>query len=83
MLGRPSNGEATYRDNLVIAQDSHAILLAHHGLIVGGRDLDDAVNNAEELEETARLFLLLRDKPYRTLNAQQVSELEKAFPRKL
>jgi ribulose-5-phosphate 4-epimerase/fuculose-1-phosphate aldolase len=65
------------------AQTSHAILLAHHGLIVGGQDLDDAVNNAEELEETARLFLVLQDKPYRTLNAEQVAELENGYPKKI
>lgn len=62
---------------------SHALMLAHHGLIAGGTDLDDAVNNAEELEETARLFLTLKDRPYRMLSEEQVAELERAYPKKV
>ncbi len=34
---------------------AQAFLLASHGVVVLGRDIDDAVNNAEELEETAKL----------------------------
>jgi ribulose-5-phosphate 4-epimerase/fuculose-1-phosphate aldolase len=65
------------------AADSHALLLAQHGLIVGGRDLPDAVANAEELEATARLYLLLKDRPQRFLSAARVAELESVFPRKI
>lgn len=65
------------------SRQSHALLLAHHGLLVGGKNLDDAVNNAEELEESARLYLTLKDKPYRTLSEEQVTELEQAFPKKI
>ena len=63
------------------AADSHALLFAHHGMIVCGREIGSAVAAAEELEETARLFLLLKDKPFRQLSATQVAELEDIFPR--
>ena len=65
------------------AQDSHALLLAQHGLIVGGGDLADAVANAEELEAAARLFFLLKDQPHRELSAAQIAALDSAFPRRI
>ena len=65
------------------AAASHALLLAQHGLIVGGRNLADAVANAEELEATARLFFLLEDRPRRVLSEAMISELARAFPRNL
>ena len=52
-----------------------AMLLAHHGFIVCGADLDKAVARAEELEETAKLFMLLQGKPYRSLSSMQIQEL--------
>ena len=42
------------------ARDARAVLLANHGPVVSGRTLTDAVYAAEELEEAAKLFLLLR-----------------------
>ena len=65
------------------AAASHALLWAQHGLIVGGRYLGDAVASAEELEATARLFVLLRDRPHRRLSAAQIAELESVFPRQV
>ena len=44
-----------------IAKDYRAYLLANHGPVVTGKDLFDAVDNAEELEETAKLFFILRN----------------------
>jgi hypothetical protein len=38
----------------------HAVLLANHGPVVAGASLDAAANAIEKLEETAKLFLLLR-----------------------
>jgi 3-dehydro-4-phosphotetronate decarboxylase len=58
----------------------HAVLLANHGPVVAGTSLDAAVNAIEELEETAKLFLLLRGAKTRFLTAAQVEELRKAFP---
>lgn len=56
-----------------------AVLLANHGPVVSGATLDAAVNAIEELEETAKLFLLLRDTPTRPLDAQQIDELNAVF----
>ena len=63
----------------VKAADHHAVLLANHGPVLAGNSLADAVYAIEELEETARLFLLLRDKPTRFLTESQVTELRKRF----
>ena len=54
----------------------HAVLLANHGPVVAGSDLDAAVNAIEELEETAKLYLLLRGANTRYLTAAQVRELQ-------
>lgn len=58
----------------------HAVLLANHGPVVAGKTLQDAVYAAEELEETAKLFLLLRGANTRALSAKQVAELQRRFP---
>ncbi len=57
------------------AQTARAVLLANHGPVVSGRSLRDAVHAAEELEEAAKLFLLLRGAGARTLSPGQVREL--------
>ena len=62
------------------AKKHHAVLLANHGPVVAGKSLEEAVYNAEELEETAKLHLLLGGRDVRTLTAAQVAELEAAFP---
>jgi 3-dehydro-4-phosphotetronate decarboxylase len=53
----------------------HAVLLANHGPVVAGSDLDAAVNAVEELEETAKPYLLLRGAKTRYLTPAQVKEL--------
>jgi ribulose-5-phosphate 4-epimerase/fuculose-1-phosphate aldolase len=62
------------------ARDHRAVLLANHGPVVSGSDLDTAVAAAEELEETARLFFLLRGSATRLLSDEQVRDLQRAFP---
>ncbi|GAA2856657.1 aldolase [Streptosporangium fragile] len=57
------------------ARTAHALLLANHGPIVAGPDLPAAADAIEELEETARLWLLLRDRPTRPLTPDQVRSL--------
>src|SRR5947209_10584364 len=57
------------------AGSHHAVLLANHGPVVAGSNLDAAVNAIEELEETAKLYLLLRGADTRYLTAAQVMEL--------
>ena len=58
-----------------VAHEHHAMLLANHGSVVAGDDLLSASDAAEEIEETARLTLLLHDRPTRPLTAAQVSAL--------
>lgn len=57
----------------------HAVLLANHGPVVAGTSLSAAAGAIEELEETARLFLLLRGERVRYLTATQVEELRARF----
>ena len=57
----------------------HAVLLANHGPVVAGTSLSAAAGAIEELEETARLFLLLRGERVRYLTAEQVEELRARF----
>jgi 3-dehydro-4-phosphotetronate decarboxylase len=57
------------------AREARAVLLANHGPVVSGRTLTDAVYAAEELEEAAKLYLLLRHAAPRLLTPPQVEEL--------
>lgn len=56
-----------------------AVLLANHGPVVTGKDITSAVYAAEELEETAKLLVLLRGQPTRMLTAESVAELKAIF----
>jgi len=58
-----------------LAGKHHAVLLANHGPVVAGTSLDAAANAIEELEETAKLFLLLRGSKTRPLTDTQVAAL--------
>ncbi|MCA9139534.1 MAG: aldolase [Planctomycetales bacterium] len=59
---------------------SRGVLLANHGPVVGGCDLDAAVYSMEELEETAKLFWMFRGVPAKFLTGEQVDQLNKRFP---
>jgi ribulose-5-phosphate 4-epimerase/fuculose-1-phosphate aldolase len=63
-----------------VAADHAAVLLANHGPVVAGSSLDAAVAAIEELEATARLFLLLHGHSIRPLDAAQVQELRELYP---
>jgi len=56
-----------------------SVLLANHGPVVAGETLEAAVFATEELEETARLYLLLRGLNPRYLSPDQVADLVKVF----
>ncbi len=56
-----------------------AVLLANHGPVVAGRDLEAAVYATEELEETAKLRLLLHGLNPRLLTRAQVRDLVTHF----
>jgi ribulose-5-phosphate 4-epimerase/fuculose-1-phosphate aldolase len=55
------------------------VLLANHGSVIAGETLEAAVFAAEELEETAKLYLLLRGTTPRALNSEQVIDLVEHF----
>ncbi len=74
--GDPALGPAVE----ALAGKHHAVLLANHGPVVAGTSLENAVFATEELEETAKLFLLLRREQIRPLTAAQVAELRAHFP---
>ncbi|MEN3289693.1 MAG: 3-dehydro-4-phosphotetronate decarboxylase [Bradyrhizobium sp.] len=56
-----------------------SVLLANHGPVVAGDTLEAAVFAMEELEETAKLYLLLRGMNPRYLSPAQVADLVKTF----
>jgi ribulose-5-phosphate 4-epimerase/fuculose-1-phosphate aldolase len=59
-----------------MASDHHAVLLANHGPVVAGKSLEDAVYATEELEETAKLYLMLKGMKTRFLTDAQVRGLK-------
>jgi ribulose-5-phosphate 4-epimerase/fuculose-1-phosphate aldolase len=61
------------------AKGARAMLLANHGPVVSARSLIDAVYAAEELEESAKLAMLLRGTNPRALTPEQVEELLSTF----
>jgi ribulose-5-phosphate 4-epimerase/fuculose-1-phosphate aldolase len=56
-----------------------SVVLANHGPVVSGDSLEAAVFAMEELEETAKLYLLLRGLNPRYLTPAQVKDLAKVF----
>ncbi len=77
-------GDTTLADSIrELARTHAALLLANHGPVVSGISLEAAIYATEELEETAKLFLLLRGAPVRALTPAQVNELRSAFSAQL
>ena len=63
-----------------LAGRHHAVLLANHGPVVAGSSLAEAQYASEELEQTARLFLLLQSHAIRPLTPAQADDLAARFP---
>ncbi len=63
-----------------LAGKHHAVLLANHGPVVAGSSLSAAQDAMEELEETARLFLMLRHEKLNLLNPAQIADLQRRYP---
>lgn len=62
-----------------LASNHHAVLLANHGPVVAGTSLANAQYATEELEETAKLFLLLQNQALRLLTPEKIADLRRRF----
>lgn len=75
----PPGDEALAEAVAKLAGRHHAVLLANHGPVVAGTSLSAAQDAIEELEETAKLFLMLRGEKVRALSPEQVADLQARF----
>ena len=75
MPGDPAMGDAIRG----LAGKRSAVVLANHGPVVAGKDIEAAVNAIEELEETAKLTLLTRGMAPRLLTEKQIGQLVREF----
>ncbi|MEM7642829.1 MAG: aldolase [Pseudomonadota bacterium] len=73
--GDPAMGEAVRG----LAGKRSAIMLANHGPVVAGRDVEAACNAIEELEATAKLALLTRGLNPRALTETQIAQVVTKF----
>lgn len=75
MPGDPAMGDAIRG----LAGKRSAVMLANHGPVVAGRDLEAAVYAVEELEETAKLALLTHGLKPRMLTPAQIERIVTSF----
>ena len=54
-------------------------MLANHGPVVAGKDVEAACNAIEELEDTARLAMLMRGYDANMLTQDQITDLVTHF----
>ncbi|MEM0934538.1 MAG: aldolase [Pseudomonadota bacterium] len=73
--GDPAMGEAVRG----LAGKRSAVMLANHGPVVAGKDVEGACNAIEELEDTSRLAILMRGYNPRQLTEAQVQALVTKF----
>ena len=73
--GDPAMGDAVRG----LAGKRSAVMLANHGPVVTGKDVEAACNAVEELEDTARLALLTRGMTPKMLSDAQVGALVRKF----
>ena len=73
--GDPDMGEAIKG----LAGKRSAVLLANHGPVVSGKDLESSVNAIEELEATAKLALILKGAKPIELNKNQIRSVVNKF----
>ena len=73
--GDPAMGDAIKG----LAGKRSAVLLANHGPVVSGKDLESAVNAVEELEATAKLALILKGSNAIELKASQIEKIVTKF----
>jgi ribulose-5-phosphate 4-epimerase/fuculose-1-phosphate aldolase len=75
MPGDPAMGDAIRG----LAGKRSAVVLAHHGPVVAGKDIEAACYAMEELEETAKLAMMTRGMGARLLDAAQIDGLVRKF----
>lgn len=75
MPGDPAMGDAIRG----LAGKRSAVVLAHHGPVVAGKDIEAACYAMEELEETAKLAIMTRGMGARLLDDAQVQGLVRKF----
>jgi len=73
--GDPAMGEAVRG----LAGKRSAVMLANHGPVVAGKDVEAACNAVEELEATARLAMLMRGVEARALTDDQINAVVTKF----
>ena len=73
--GDPAMGEAVRG----LAGKRSAVMLANHGPVVAGKDIEAACNAIEELEDTARLAMMTRGMSVRGLSERDVQNLISRF----
>jgi len=73
--GDPAMGDAVRG----LAGKRSAVMLANHGPVVAGKDVEAACNAIEELEDTARLAMMTRGLNPRGLTAKDVNQLATKF----
>ena len=73
--GDPAMGDAVRG----LAGKRSAVMLANHGPVVAGKDIEAACNAIEELEDTARLAILMRGYDARMLTEAQITDLVTQF----
>ncbi len=73
--GDPAMGDAVRG----LAGKRSAVMLAAHGPVVAGKDLEAAVYAIEELEETAKLSLLVRGVDFNLLSPEQIQDVVTHF----
>ena len=75
MPGDPKTGDAIRG----LAGKRSAVMLANHGPVVAGKDLEAAVFAIEELEETAKLAMMIRGLSPKMLNDSQIRQIITKF----
>lgn len=73
--GDPAMGEAVRG----LAGKRSAVMLANHGPVVAGKDIEAACNAVEELEDSARLAMMMRGVQARGLTNEQVRAVVTKF----
>ena len=62
-----------------LAGKRSAVMLANHGPVVAGKDVEAACNAIEELEDTARLAMMTRGLNPKMLNTAQITDIVTQF----